>query len=152
MRIRYVAWVLSASLIAAASSVWAESLTPAAQEQAVRDYVSAFNAHDTGAMLRMVTDDVQWLSVDGDSITVETGSKQALGRSMDEYFAGCSDCSAHLLQMFSTGTRVSALEQAGPGNAEGERAQSLSVYEFSGTLIRRVYYYPAEKQPRPATR
>lgn len=151
MEIRIAAVLLCAGLMGTTASVsaQAQALTPAAQEQVVREYISAFNAHDTAAMLRMVSDDVQWLSVDGDRIAVETGNKEELRRSMDAYFGSCGGCSAKLLHVFSTGTRVSALEQAGSSNDAGERAQSLSVYEFSDGLIRRVYYFPVEKRTDP---
>ena len=38
------------------------------QAQIVYGYIAAFNARDINAMLEMVTDDVQWLSIDGDKI------------------------------------------------------------------------------------
>lgn len=111
-------------------------------EDRVRAYVAAFNAHDTEAMMAMVTDDVQWLSVQGDAITVESGDKQQLREGMRSYFKSCSHCQSQLSHLFATGERVSALELAG---SSGQ--QSLSVYEFSDGLIRRVYYFPAEKTP-----
>jgi hypothetical protein len=82
------------------------------------------------------------LSIDGASLHAETNSKQELRASMESYFAGCGACQAKLSQLFASGTRVSALELA---VSSGQ--QSLSVYEFSGDLIRRVYYFPAEPQP-----
>ena len=48
--------------------------------------------------------------------------------------------------MFATGARVSALEVASYDTAKGKQEQqSVSVYEFSGNRIRRVYCFPVEK-------
>ena len=117
-----------------------------AQEKIVHSYVAAFNAHDTEAMLKMVTDDVQWLNIDGEKITRETNSKEALRSGMAGYFKSCQSCKSRLAHVFSTGARVSALEIASSETSKGVREQqSVSVYEFSGSLIKRVYYFPVEK-------
>lgn len=116
------------------------------QEQIVHRYVAAFNAHDTDAMLTMVTDDVQWLSIDGEKIVKETNSKEELRRGMVTYFKSCGSCKSRLAHVFSTGRRVSALEVASYDKGTGvQEQQSVSVYEFSSSLIRRVYYFPVEK-------
>ena len=116
------------------------------QEQIVRSYVAAFNLHDTEAMLKMVTDDVQWLNIDGEKIIKETNNKEELRSGMVGYFKSCSSCKSRLAHVFSTGARVSALEIASSETSKGVREQqSVSVYEFSGALIKRVYYFPVEK-------
>lgn len=53
--------------------------TPTPNEQRVRDYVSAFNAREIDTMLGMVSDDIQWLSVVGDKIIVETQGNRRPG-------------------------------------------------------------------------
>jgi len=114
-------------------------------ESIVQSYVEAFNAHNVEAMLKMVTDDVQWLAIDGDKIITETGNKEELRKGMEGYFESCSTCKSNLMQVFSTGRRVSALEVASFETAQGTRKQqSISIYEFSGNLIYRVYYFSAE--------
>lgn len=114
--------------------------------QIVDNYIAAFNAQDTDAMLSMLTDDVQWLSVDGEKITIETNSKEELRSAMVDYFNSCSSCKSRLEHVFSSGSRVSALEVASYETSKGLQEQkSVSLYEFSGALINRVYYFPAEK-------
>ncbi|MFK7887129.1 MAG: nuclear transport factor 2 family protein [Gammaproteobacteria bacterium] len=116
------------------------------QEQTVRLFVAAFNAHDTDAMLEMVTDDIQWLSISGEDVATDAGNKEQLRSGMTDYFKSCSSCQSRLANMFSTGTRVTALEIASFDSDDGpQEQQSLSVYEFSGALIQRVYYFPVEK-------
>ena len=128
--------------IAAASATSSEQL----QQQIVHRYIAAFNARDTESMLNLTTDDVQWLSIDGEKISKETNNQEELRKGMEDYFESCSSCKSRLTHIFSTGSRVSTLEIASYANSQGaQQQQSLAVYEFSGLLIKRVYYFPAEK-------
>lgn len=115
-------------------------------EQIVQRFVAAFNAHDVDAMLELVSDDIQWLSINGKEVGEEAAGKAQLRSGMTGYFASCSSCQSRLEKVFSTGARVSALEIASYETSDGvQEQQSLSVYEFSGQLISRVYYFPAEQ-------
>ncbi len=108
--------------------------------------MDAFNAHDVKAMAALVTNDVQWLNVADDKVTEETGSRDALVASMTAYFKSCPTCRSSLAGVIATANRVSAVEVAHWQGRDGPRTQrGIAVYEFSGELIRRVYYYPAEK-------
>jgi hypothetical protein len=112
----------------------------------VREFVAAFNAHDSVVMSKLVAEDVQWLSISGDSVSIETGGKSVLISAMDGYFQSCPTCRSHIKEMIASGERVSAIEDAAWEGRDGPRTQrSLSVYEFSGNLIKRVYYFPAER-------
>lgn len=112
----------------------------------VRDFIAAYNAHDSAAMAALVTEDVQWLSIAGDKIAVETDGKAALVAGMDSYFESCPSCQSSLRSLMASRDRVSAIEVATWDGKNGPQEQSgMSVYEFSGSLIRRVYYFPAEK-------
>lgn len=116
------------------------------QVQVVKDFVAAFNSHDSGAMANLVTEDVQWLSVDGDEVSVETEGKGALVSAMDDYFSACATCQSRVVSIIASGTRVSAVEEASWTGESGPRSQrAVSVYELSGDRIRRVYYFPAGK-------
>ena len=131
-------------VVAAPKSVTAE--TPKPNEQRVRDYVSAFNKQDVDTMLGMVSDDIQWLSVAGDKVTVETQGKAKLRESLTAYFKSTPTVKSELEWVQVTASRVAALERAGWQSKSGPKSQaSLSVYEFRTGLITRVYYYPAEK-------
>ena len=114
--------------------------------QAVKDFIAAFNAHDSNAMSKLVTDDVQWLSVDAATLSVETNGKSALVAAMNDYFKSCPTCQSSLADMIATHDRVSAIEVASWHGKNGPQEQrGLSVYEFADGLIKRVYYFPAEK-------
>jgi hypothetical protein len=115
-------------------------------EQRVRDYVVAYNKKDVDAMLVLVTDDIQWLSVAGDKITVETQGKAKLRESMAAYFKSSPSAKSELEWVEVTASRVAARERAHWQGKSGAKSQaSLSVYEFRAGLISRVYYFPAEK-------
>lgn len=130
-------------LMSSTNSIAADA--PISHEQRVREYVTAFNEHKIDAMLTMVSDDIQWLSVDGDKITLETQGKEKLRESMAGYFKS-SKAKSELEWIPVTSTRVAALERASSQGKSGRKSQaSLSVYEFRYGLISRVYYYPAEK-------
>ncbi|HAV61366.1 MAG TPA: hypothetical protein DCY13_03270 [Verrucomicrobiales bacterium] len=119
---------------------------PATHEQAVRDYVNAYNARDLDTMLRLVADDFQWLSITGDRIAADANGREALRKSMTAYFNSAAAVRSNLEWVRASASRVVALERATWKTADGERSQkSLSVYEFRGGLIARVYYFPAEK-------
>ncbi len=112
----------------------------------IEEFIAAFNAHDSSAMAVLVADDVEWLSIAGDKVAVETKGKPALVSSMDAYFKSCPTCQSALSGIISTPDRVSAVEIASWQGTTGPSSQrGLSVYEFSAGLIHRVYYFPAEK-------
>ena len=116
------------------------------QETAVRRFVDAFNARDIDAMLAAADDGIEWASVDGPKVTIETSGKGALRDSMQKYFAQCPSCKSSLEWTKASGSRVAARERASWTSASGPRAQtSLSVYEFRAGKIARVYYFPVER-------
>jgi hypothetical protein len=116
------------------------------QERRVRAFVAAFNARDIDAMLALADDNIQWLSVNGPKVTIETEGKLALGQSMGRYFKSCPSCKSSLEWVQIAGSRVTAMERATWSSKSGAKSQSgLSVYEFNGDKILRVYYFPAER-------
>jgi len=120
-----------------------------AQETRVREFVAAFNARNIDAMLEAADENVQWLSVDGAKVTIETEGKKALRQSMESYFRSCPSCKSNLEWIQSAGSRITALERASWTGKSGLKSQkSLSVYEFREGKIFRVYYFPADADIR----
>ncbi|MBA3297772.1 MAG: nuclear transport factor 2 family protein [Acidobacteria bacterium] len=135
-------------LALALSLVVAQPAIPQTPDHAaiVRRFVDAFNARDIAAMLALATDDVEWASVDGVKVTVETAGKEALRASMTSYFKSCPTCRSTVDIKAVTANRAVAIETASWTAASGPRSQhGLSVYEFKDGHIRRVYYYPVER-------
>jgi hypothetical protein len=130
--------------VVTSESTAAQTLTP--NEQRARDYVSAFNKREIATMLGMVTDDVQWLTMAGDKISVETQGKTNLRESLTAYFKSTPSARSELQWTQASASRVAALERVAWQSQTGSRSQaSLCVYEFRDGLIARVYYYPVEK-------
>lgn len=120
--------------------------TPKDREVLVQRFVDAFNQQDADAMMAMMTPQIQWFNVDGATIAPEGSTREAIGSSMRAYFKSCPTCRSRLTGMVGTAQRLSAVEVAQWQGKSGPKEQrSLSVYEFTGPLINRVYYFPAEK-------
>ena len=119
---------------------------PPSHLASVEGLVAAFNEHDSDAMAKFLTDDVVWLSIANGNVAVEANGKSELITSMNAYFESCPTCRSEISEAISTPARTSAREIASWEGKAGPRSQrSLSIYEFSGELIHRVYYFPAEK-------
>ena len=116
----------------------------------VQAFLHAFNAHDPEAMAALVADDIEWISVSDGAIAVELTGKAALRATMSEYFSSCPSCRSEIRDSISSAERVSVVEVATWAGRDGPRSQqSMAVYELSGSLIQRVYYFaeePAEGQ------
>jgi len=112
----------------------------------VERFIAAFNAQDSSAMGDLVADDIEWLSIAGERVTVEARGKGDLIESMDGYFKSCPTCRSALSGVVSTASRVSVVEISSWQGKSGPRSQSaISVYEFSSGMIIRVYYFSEEK-------
>ena len=107
----------------------------------VRKFVDAFNRQDVSDMLALTTHDVRWMSVDGDTVSVETRDANELRSAMNDYFESRPSSLSVLLDISANGIFVTTLEQAGTRERRGQCA--TAVYEFAGDLIRNVWYYPA---------
>ena len=120
---------------------------------AVRAFVAAFNAHDATRMAALASPQIEWLAVDGRSITVESIGRAELMAEMTDYFRGCPSCRTRIEQVMAGPERVVTLELAWWQGAQGPREQqSVAVYEFDGERIRRVHYFPAEGRSAPGAR
>lgn len=120
--------------------------TPKDRQILVQKFVDAFNLQDAEAMMTMMAPQIEWLNVSGTTITAEGSSREAIGKSMRAYFKSCPTCRSRLTGVVATANRLSAVEVAQwQGSAGPKEQRSISVYEFNGPLINRVYYFPAEK-------
>ena len=143
--------VLAITKVALASLETPQTRTGVDQERRVREFVEAFNGRNVDRMLELVDEDIQWLSVNASQISIETQGKATLREHMVGYFKSCPSCRSSLEWVQKAGTRVTAMERASWMSKSGPKSQSsLSVYEFSGDEILRVYYFPAERDtPAP---
>lgn len=72
----------------------------------------AYSAHDIPAMLALVHPDVQWLSVDGDSVSVQTNGAEALAESLEGYFRSVPSSRSTVESMMEAGRFVTVWERA----------------------------------------
>ncbi|MGX5172907.1 DUF6265 family protein [Aliikangiella sp. IMCC44653] len=109
----------------------------------VKHYLSLFNQQDSQAMLRWVTDDIQWFNFYNQKMNLETRGKEALLKALDSYFAS-SNTQAVLLNATEQGEFISATEKVTWTQQGVVKTQcSLVVYQFDSGLIKQVWYYPA---------
>lgn len=108
--------------------------------------MSAYNAHDIPAMLALVHPDVQWLSVEGDSVSVQTDGAEALAESLQGYFQSIPSSRSTVESMMEAGRFVTVWERAHWERGGKPASQSsLAVYEIADGRIVRIWYYPAMK-------
>ena len=148
---------LAAALAVCAALVAGAPCLAAEPHALITSYVDHFNSRDLDALLALAHEDVEWLSVNGAEVTVETRGKEALRASLTSYFASCPSCRSTVEVYQSVGPYVSTVEHAEwkTGAGETKRQSSLAVYELADGLVRRVWYYPAvapePAEPEPAS-
>ncbi len=109
----------------------------------VRGYLQAYNAHDTEAIVALLSPEFVWLSITGDSTTIEARGIAAIRAQLESYFRSLPTARSEVEELTVLGPWVSAREHAHWVSASGPRSQaSLSVYEVRAGLLRRVWYYP----------
>jgi hypothetical protein len=119
--------------------------------EVVRRFVEAFDRHELEPLLALAHPDVEWLTVTGAELAVETRGRDALRASLASYFASCPTCRSTVDVYQVIGPYVSALEHAEWEKEGAKRRQSsLSVYEIVDGLVRRVWYFPAVPAPAEA--
>lgn len=113
--------------------------------EVVERYLAAYNDHDVAAMLALAHPDIQWLSIDGDRVRVETEGAEALGKALRDYFEAVPSARSTIDSKMVSGNRVSVRERAHWESEAGPKSQAaLSVYEIDDGRVRRVWYFPAE--------
>ena len=138
---------LTALVFVTAVSGRAQSTSTSDSERIVRAFVDAFNRHKADEMLQLVTDDIQWVAIEGPKASVHLEGKPTLKREMEQYFHQCASCKSTLKWVQSTGSRITALEEASwMVNNVLTSQRSLSVYEFTEGRIARVFYFPVERE------
>ncbi len=138
--------LFAAALLLPAIPVSAES--PARSElQIAVSYVEAYNARDLPAMLALMHDDIEWLSIEGSEVAAFASGKADLAAQMEAYLKSPGATFSTVEGSVGDGRFVAVREVAHWQDADGNaRSQSaLAVYEIVDGLIRRVWYYPATR-------
>ncbi len=131
----------------ALTAAWFEAA--AGPHATVEQFVAAFNRHDVEAMLEHASQDVRWMSVAGDQLSVDAAGDDALREAMRRYFAAIPSARSELRSLTESGPFVHTVEEAF-WEVEGEqRSQcSFGVYRIEDALIAEVWYFPAYACPK----
>lgn len=115
----------------------------------VEQFMDAYNNHSVDAMLELTTDDVRWMSVAGDKISIEADGKVALRSAMTDFFANRLHARSRHRSIKRSSSFVYTLAEAYA--ASGERQCSVSIYELQRNKIANVWYFAAQQCPRNRT-
>lgn len=143
MKAQLAKWCFLTAIILTAPGVYAGQ---SAAEKTVLDFVSAFNQQDVDAMLILASEDLSWMSIAGSTVAVEAAGSQNMKAAMLDYFAGHPASRSKIIQIQSSGTWVTTLEQAGreiDGQFEGQCAYAM--YQLEKDLIKSVWYFSAHQ-------
>ncbi len=139
-----IAAVMLFVLATTMSSTLAQEAPDRSPSRIVEQFISAYNAHDIDAMLGFVHPGVQWLSVDGDTVLVQTSGADELADALKGYFKSVPSSRSTVESMMTAGRFVSVWERAHWERNGAPASQSaLTVYEIQDDHIVRVWYYPS---------
>lgn len=125
-------------------------LKPTSEIEIVRQFINAYNRKDLSAMLSYADESVQWMSVKNGIIVVETRDKKALDSAMENYFKAENTSSSQLFGVSKNGQFVSGIEKASWKSGSKTMHQCAPVvYQVEQSLIKNVWYFPAEKCDNP---
>lgn len=111
----------------------------------LRAYFDAYNAHDADTVASLLAEDVAWMSVGPDGLSVEGATRAALHAWLEGAFRSRPTLRSTVQSMEQTGPYLSIRERATWQTADGASAaqEALAVYEVRDGLIRRVWYFPS---------
>lgn len=111
----------------------------------VRQFTEAFNNHDVDAMLELAHPEIEWGSVQGDTLSMEATGHAELRQGMDSYFSALPSVRSSIESVIP-GERFTGVRERASWESDGEsRSQSsIAVYEIEDGRILRVTYFPAE--------
>ena len=129
------------TIVMATSTVRADDTSSA---DVVRQLVTAYNNHDVDSMLVLFTDDIRWMSVADQQISLEAKGHEEMASAMHSFFQARPSTQSELRSVSAAGPFVTAIEEAFTlvdGKRRGQCA--ASVYEVNGRKIRNVWYFDA---------
>ena len=138
--------VISPQLLSASSKSPnnSEPQTNALNLKVVLNYVNAFNAQDIPAMLQNTTEDIKWMSVYGEQLSLETTGKAPLKQTLQHYYQQVPSIHSELLEKKSSGPFVYTVEKASwKSDGENKSQCSPAIYQLEKGLIKHVWYFAA---------
>lgn len=113
----------------------------------VEQLIESFNEHDAKKMAKLLSDDCEVYYVDENGkALLASNTASALEKEMVAYFKNLPDVKSTVVQSLATSRFVSIQEKVEWQVQTRTFSQSsLGVFEIADGKIRRVWYYPAEK-------
>lgn len=116
------------------------------ETETVKRFVDAFNQKNVEAMLNLSAENMTWMSLSGQALSIETSSQEELKTGMLGYFESIPSARSKIRELNQSGSFVYALEEAFWSVDGAEKSQcSMAVYEFVDSKIQHVWYFPAHK-------
>ncbi len=114
----------------------------ATDSDVVRAYIDAYNAHDIEAMLVYASDDIRWMTVDGESSTTETTGKDELASTLSSYFESLPSARSEIRAIYSVAGNLAVVEETFWERDGIARSQCvLATYEVTNGLILNIWYH-----------
>lgn len=124
-----------------ALSVYAQS-----KKTLVENFYSAFNAHDVEKMASFVSDDINVLYINKNTVVQDVKNIDMLKSSMTSYFSSIQSARSEIQNIMISGSYVSVHEKVSwISNGSVKSQFALGVFEIRNNKICRVWYYPSEK-------
>jgi len=120
----------------------------------IQQYMDAFNAHDPDAVGRTLAEDVSWLSLSGDAISVDGKNRDAVVTWLTSYFKSFPDVTSRVIarpaaEEGAQTSRFFVVRECPTWTGKDGKVRSQAawaVFELNAAgLIRRVWYHEAEK-------
>lgn len=111
----------------------------------VTGLMAAFNSHDAEKMREFWHDDVTWIEITGNQLSVVTSSADQLQSELVAYFDAFPKVSSSLSDISVNGNYVTAIETP-VWEQDGERKSqsSIVVYEITDNKVKRFWYFPPQ--------
>ncbi len=125
----------------------AGSLPLYAQEDEVlrlfEDQIAAFNAKDPVQLAANVTEDFEYLYIDGNKIIAEAQGRENFKKGMAGYFSNIKTVSTEITAYFLVTNKISFKEVISYVNSKGDALQSsaLGIYEIRDGKIAKAWHF-----------
>jgi len=98
-------------------------------------------------MKALMHPDIEWVAIEGNDIEVHVSGKETLAKEMEGWFKNPKLPKGSLRDWSLNGDHIAVTETAHWTTEAGEKKSqsALTVYKLEDGLVRRVYYYPAQK-------
>jgi ketosteroid isomerase-like protein len=129
-------------------ALFAQGVPASSNKDTVENFVEAFNRHDIDAMLELTTDDLRWMSLANEQLSIEASNQRELREAMASYFASTPSARAEIRSITESGPFVHTVEEALWSSHGAKKNQcSMAVYEILEGNVHNVWYFPVHECP-----